>query len=118
MNARAHPRMAISRTGSSVVTTGVGDEASGLPQTPRLCQYYANPFNPSTEIAFRLQALGFATLRAYDLLGIEARTLVTGNLAAGVHKYTCGAAGLAGGVHFYRLQAGAFTQTRKLIVNK
>ena len=99
------------------MTTGVGDETSGLPQTPELYQNYPNPFNPSAEIAFRLQASGFATLKVYDLLGNEVRTPVTGNLAAGVHKYTCDAAGLAGGVCFYRLQAGAFTQTRKLILN-
>jgi hypothetical protein len=79
-------------------------------------QNYPNPFNPSTRIAFSVQRSGFTTLKVYDILGREVRTLVNETLQSGSHEVTFNAEGLSSGVYFYRLQAGEFAQTRRLLL--
>jgi photosystem II stability/assembly factor-like uncharacterized protein len=82
----------------------------------RLEQNYPNPFNPSTKISFKLQVSGFTTLKVYDVLGREVRTLVNETLEARSYETTFSAEGLASGVYLYRLQAGDFVQTKKLML--
>jgi hypothetical protein len=105
-------------------------QGSGLPTEFRLEQNYPNPFNPATHIRFSVRGSGFeengsgfkvqgsefTTLKVYDILGREVRTLVNENLEPGSYEVTFDAAGLASGVYLYRLQAGEFTQTRRLVV--
>jgi len=79
-------------------------------------QNYPNPFNPSTTIEFALPKPAFITLKVYNLLGEEVTTLVADKLMAGRYKYDWDANGVASGVYLYRLQAGEFVQTRKLIL--
>ena len=81
-----------------------------------LLQNYPNPFNPSTEITFRLPTAAHVTLKIYDLIGREVATLVDGQLPAGAHLRRWNAEGLPSGVYFYRLQAGTFTATKRLIL--
>lgn len=88
----------------------------GVGETFRLEQNYPNPFNPSTRIAFAVQGSGFTTLKVFDMLGREVATLVNENVQAGNHERTFDAAGLASGVYFYRIDAGSFSQTRKLLL--
>jgi hypothetical protein len=87
-----------------------------IPKTYALGQNYPNPFNPSTSIEFALPKPGFVTLKIYNTLGEEVATLVSEKLPAGKHQRVWEAQGLASGVYLYRLQAGEFVQTRKLIL--
>jgi hypothetical protein len=103
------------QTTSPGTVTGVR-EGSTAPAAFRLAQNYPNPFNPETRIEFQLPAQGPVSLVVYDLLGREVATLVDDVLEAGPHLVTWNAASLSTGVYFYRLHAGAFTQTRKLLL--
>jgi hypothetical protein len=92
-----------------------------LPTTFALGQNYPNPFNPSTKIKFSIPVgMGHAPslLRVYDVLGREVATLVNENLQPGSYEVTFSAAGLASGVYFYRLKAGEFSASRRMIVAK
>jgi hypothetical protein len=88
------------------------------PKIFSLEQNYPNPFNPSTTIQFSLAKTGFTTLKIFTLLGMEVATLYSENLDAGIHTKDWSAAGLSSGIYFYRLRAGSFVETKKLIVMK
>lgn len=81
-----------------------------------LLQNYPNPFNPSTNISFCLPVKSFVTLRVFDLIGREIVTLVSEELAEGNHSYYWNAMDVPSGVYFYRLQAGSYRETKKLIL--
>jgi hypothetical protein len=83
-----------------------------------LSQNFPNPFNPSTVISYQLPANTFATLKVYDELGRLVKTLVNENQNAGAHSVTFNASNLASGVYFYRLTAGSFVETKKLMLLK
>ncbi len=91
---------------------------SSHPETFALMQNYPNPFNPATVIMFQLPVASSVTLKIYDLLGREVRTLINGREGAGIHSVTFNAGGLASGVYLYRLQAGSPSDTKKLILLK
>ena len=92
------------------------------PQEFTLSQNYPNPFNPSTKIEYSLEKAAQVSLKDYNVLGVEVATLVNGRQEAG--SYTVpfntskGTLGLASGVYFYRLEAGSFVSTKKLILMK
>ena len=86
------------------------------PRTYALYQNYPNPFNPVTEIVFELPTSVHAKLTVFDLLGREVKTLVNGTLPAGKHMVNFDAAALPSGVYVYRLNAGSFQQSRKLML--
>jgi hypothetical protein len=102
-------------------TTSVGEILS-VPSKFSLAQNYPNPFNPSTKIQYTIGNAGLVSLKVYDVLGREVATLVNGRQEAG--SYTVpfginnGTLGLSSGVYFYRLQAGFFVSTKKLILMK
>ncbi|MDO8549863.1 MAG: T9SS type A sorting domain-containing protein, partial [Ignavibacteria bacterium] len=77
-----------------------------------------NPFNPSTKISWRSPDASHQTLKVYDVLGNEVATLVDEYKPAGMYEVTFNAAGLSSGIYFYRLQAGDFVETKKLILMK
>jgi len=79
---------------------------------------HPNPFNPSTAISYQLPANSFVTLRVYDVGGHLVRTLVNAWREAGSHSVVFDGSGLASGVYLYRLQAGDFAATGKLILLK
>ncbi len=81
-------------------------------------QNYPNPFNPSTSIKFTVPTSEFVSLKVYDVLGNEVTTLVNEQKAPGTYEVRFEAGDLASGVYVYRLQAGNFTQTRKLMLMK
>lgn len=93
-------------------------EESQLPTSYELEQNYPNPFNPSTTIAFALPKLSEVTLKIFDAYGREVATLVEGRLSAGRHEVVLDARPFSSGVYFYRLQAGEFSQTRRLTLVK
>ena len=100
------------------LVTAVDDENGELPSEYNLAQNFSNPFNPATTIAYQLPQSGKVSLIVYDLLGAEVATLVNSVQSAGIHNVTWNAANVASGIYFYRLRAGSFTQTRKLVVIK
>jgi len=86
------------------------------PAAFRLQQNYPNPFNPSTKIPFSVERPGFVSLKVYDVLGREVRTLVNEDLQLGSYEKTFDASGLSGGVYWYRLQSDRFVETKKLVL--
>lgn len=82
----------------------------------RLEQNYPNPFNPSTEIRYHLPEASHVSLKVFNILGHEVATLVNQMQEPGVKTIRFDAAGLASGVYLYRLQAGRYTETRKMIL--
>ncbi len=94
---------------------------SQAPATPNdfdLSQNYPNPFNPSTTISYKLSAVGYVTLKVYDVLGREVETLVNRKQNPGSHTVTFDASKLPSGVYFYRLIAGSFVETKKMVLIK
>ncbi|MFN0157722.1 MAG: alpha-amylase family glycosyl hydrolase [Bacteroidota bacterium] len=89
-----------------------------LPTEFALFQNYPNPFNPQTVIRFDVRTYGHTSLRVFDVLGREVATLVNEDLPAGTHQRSFDARGLASGVYLYRLSAGEYTETRKLVLMK
>jgi photosystem II stability/assembly factor-like uncharacterized protein len=83
-----------------------------------LYQNYPNPFNPTTVINYQLEAESFVSLKVYDVLGREVETLVSERQTAGSHSVTFNAANLPTGVYFYRLEAGTYRDTKKLLLLK
>jgi len=98
-------------------------EARWEPQVFALQPNYPNPFNPSTTISYQLPARTAVQLDIYDVLGQKVRTLVAGEQAAGHYKVAWDSRNerglsVAAGVYFYRLEAGEFSHTRKLLLLK
>ncbi len=83
-----------------------------------LRQNYPNPFNPSTAIGYQLPGNAFVVLRVFDVLGRKVKTLVNERQIAGKHSVTFDASGLPSGVYFYRLEAGSYHDTKKLLLLK
>jgi hypothetical protein len=83
-----------------------------------LAQNYPNPFNPITTIRFAVAGSGFVTLKVFDMLGQEVATLVNELKMPGSYIVQWDASTMPSGIYFYRLTAGAFVQTRKLIVTR
>ncbi|MBM2840124.1 MAG: Subtilisin-like serine protease, partial [Bacteroidetes bacterium] len=100
------------------VLTGVSPSGNGLPTAFELKQNFPNPFNPSTSITFTLPTTGFVSLRILDILGREIAMLVNEMKPLGSHTVSWDANGFASGVYFYRLSAGAQSQTKKLLLMK
>ena len=87
-----------------------------LPDEFTLFQNYPNPFNPTTAISYQLTANSFVSLRVFDVLGREIATLVNEQKPPGTYSVLFDARSLTSGVYFYRLVAGGFVQTRKLLL--
>jgi len=103
--------------------TGVIDEEGGLPRTFALDQNYPNPFNPATTIRFALPNDVPVKLKVYDMLGREIRTLINGNMNAGYHQAVWDGTNNSGtpvatGMYIYRIEAGSFVSTKKMMLIK
>jgi len=104
------------KLGPDPATTSVRNDEASIPVRFELSQNYPNPFNPSTKIWYSIPRSGFVTLRVYDMLGREIRTLVNRFQKANVYSVDFDAADLPSGLYFYKLQVGEFWQTRKMMV--
>jgi len=110
--------------------TGVYQIYSDMPEKYSLLQNYPNPFNPVTKIRYTIPKTtvssisesgdegGFVSLKVYDILGNEAATLVNEEQPAGVYEVEFKGEKLSSGIYFYRLQAGNFSATKKLVLLK
>jgi aminopeptidase N len=98
---------------------GITDsEITPVPGSYSLEQNYPNPFNPSTKIKYNLPKKDFVTIKVFNLLGKEIFILVNQLQDAGEYEIEFNASGLNSGIYFYRMEAGQFTQTRKMMVLK
>jgi len=93
-------------------------ESEAIPQQYALLQNYPNPFNPTTTIQYDLPVVGFVTLKVFDVLGREIETIVDGEQNAGFYEIEFNASRLASGIYFYRIQAGNFIETKKMLLLK
>ncbi len=84
----------------------------------QLEQNFPNPFNPATNIKFRIAEFGFTILKVYDVLGNEVATLVNEEKPAGEYEVIFSGDGLPSGIYFYRLTTGSFSETRKMLLLK
>jgi hypothetical protein len=91
---------------------------SEMPVEFNLDVNYPNPFNPSTTIAYQLPRQSHVTLKVYDVLGREVATLVNGIEEPGNKTVSFNAGNLPSGVYYYRLQAGNYIETKKLVLLK
>ncbi|MGD9486968.1 MAG: T9SS type A sorting domain-containing protein [Calditrichaceae bacterium] len=96
--------------------TSVTEPEPSIIHSYNLMQNYPNPFNPATAIRFELSAAGTVSLKVYDLLGKEVRTLVNGWIASGAHEVLFDGSNLASGVYFYRLETKDYSQMRKMLL--
>ena len=98
--------------------TSLRQDSSVLAFRFTLKQNFPNPFNPTTVITYQLSAVSKVTLRVYDVLGREIKELVNDRESAGVHSVRFNASNLPSGVYLYRLQAGNYSDTKKLLLLK
>jgi len=84
----------------------------------RLEQNYPNPFNPSTTISYQLPEAEFVTVKIFDTIGNEVKTIVKENKPAGVHEVNFDASQLSSGIYLYRIDAGTFHQSKKMLLVK
>ncbi len=91
-----------------------------MPDKFELFQNYPNPFNPSTMIGYMLPVAGTVTLKVYDVLGREIATLVNEYQQAGIYRsaFSILHSTFSSGVYFYRLTAGDYSATRKMLLLK
>ena len=99
-----------------IVTTAIKVEDTFVPSAYKLYQNYPNPFNPATTIRFDVPEESKVVLKVYDILGREVATLVNEVKHAGNYKISFNASDFASSVYFFRLQAGSFTNTKKMIL--
>jgi len=89
-----------------------------LPTEYKLEQNYPNPFNPETRIRYQVSSISPVTLKIYDILGNEVTTLVNEQKDPGYYEVDFNAVSFASGVYIYRLQAGSYVSTKKMILMK
>lgn len=108
-----------SKTEINFALAGVLEKENGnLPRSFLLEQNFPNPFNPATDIQFSMKNRETVHITVYDVLGKEIETLVREELGAGIYTINWNAEGLPSGVYYYRMNAGLFSQTRKMILMK
>jgi hypothetical protein len=98
---------------------GVKSVSGEIPNSFSLQQNYPNPFNPSTNIRFDMPKNDYVTLKVYDIIGREIRTLLKNEyVSAGVKEVVFDGSDVASGVYFYRIEAGDFKATKKMMLVK
>ena len=100
------------------LTVGIAENGVSVPLQYELKQNYPNPFNPTTTMSYQLIATSHVSLAIFDILGRKVATLVNEARQPGIHTVRWDASSFPSGVYFYRLEAGDFRATRKLILVK
>lgn len=115
-NSSGNPNVWLVRIGSEGTT--FAEYNSTVPSGYKLFQNYPNPFNPGTVISYQLPVSANVSLKVYDVLGNETATLADEYKTAGNYEVEFDATNLPSGIYFYKLQAGDFTETKKLTLLK
>jgi hypothetical protein len=102
----------------TTVVTNVTQNGSEMPTEFKLYNNYPNPFNPSTKIKFDLPKQEFVNLTVYDALGREIEEIVNKVMSPGSYEAIWNAEGLTSGIYFYRIEAGNFVGTKKMMLIK
>jgi len=97
---------------------GVEHQGENNPEEFALHQNYPNPFNPTTTIKYQIPELSLVTLKVFDVLGSEITTLVNEEKPVGSYEVNFNASSLPSGIYFYKLQAGSFVETKKMMLMK
>ena len=105
----------------ALTTIGIRNEISREEKVNILLQYrleqnYPNPFNPVTNLEFWISDLGFVSLKVFDVLGKEVKTLISEIKPTGFYEVEFDGSDLASGIYFYKLEAGNFFQTKRMIL--
>jgi photosystem II stability/assembly factor-like uncharacterized protein len=100
----------------SEIITDVNRAKSDISINFSLSQNYPNPFNPVTNISFSIPKRSFVSIKVYDLLGREVSTIISEEMPAGSYSQQWNATNMPSGVYFYRLHAGQFAETKKLVL--
>jgi hypothetical protein len=102
---------------SGLVTT-LSENKYSLPSAFNLFQNYPNPFNPFTNIKFIIPENGFISIKIYNVLGSEVKTILNEHMSPGSYEVTFDASRLPSGIYFYKLQSNSFTDTKKMVLLK
>jgi hypothetical protein len=97
---------------------GIKNISSEVPSSFLLNQNYPNPFNPNTNIRYQISNNSFVSMKLYDALGRNIETLVNEKQSAGTYEANWDASNYPSGVYFYKLEAGDFSQVKKMILIK
>jgi len=114
----------VSGAGGTAIVNRVGGQATqtvtlgSVPTKFALHQNYPNPFNPVTVIRYELPNSATVKLQVFDVLGRVVATVVNERKEAGIYEVPFNASGLSSGTYFYRLQAGTFVETKKMMLVK
>lgn len=105
------------------IPTGVGNPVNGIPTSFGISQNFPNPFNPTTQFDYAVSSESFVSIKVYDLLGREVKTLVAQQTGVGVHKVEWDGRDNTGsaapsGVYVYRMTAGSFSEAKKMMLMK
>lgn len=98
-----------------ITITDIEDE-NIIPTVFKLEQNYPNPFNPSTKIKFAVPEKSNVLIKVYDILGSEVATLINREMEAGWYENDFNAAGLSSGIYLFRMEAGSYVNTKKMIL--
>jgi hypothetical protein len=104
--------------GDAGLFTGVEDHLTEIPGDFALLQNYPNPFNPATEIGFTLSRASHVKLEIFNIIGQKVSTLVDCPTPAGYHTVSWDASQLSSGLYLYRMQAGDFARSKKMLLVK
>jgi hypothetical protein len=120
-NVIAMPLQPCNRWGTLQVIPPIGIQKEGenlLPEKNKLFQNYPNPFNPVTRINFDLPKQGLVTLKIYDVLGREVKTLINEVKSPGKYSVDFNATELSSSVYFYKLECNGFTNIKRMLLIK
>ncbi len=112
----------VNASGANAVVNRLGNQSAqaveSVPTKFALRQNYPNPFNPVTVIRYELPTASVVKLQVFDVLGRVVATLLNEKRDAGIYEVPFNAGSLSSGTYFYRLQAGSFVETKKMMLVK
>jgi hypothetical protein len=100
----------------NITVNGVSEREAGIPSQFSLGQNYPNPFNPTTVIDYDLKTANHVRLSLYNLVGEEVLNVINQEQNAGKYRATIDASSLSSGMYFYKLQAGEFSNMKKMVL--
>jgi hypothetical protein len=104
--------------GDTSILVGISQISTEIPDNYSLSQNYPNPFNPTTHFGFQIAEFGLVKFTIYDVLGKEVAIFVNQQLQPGKYEAAWDASAYPSGVYYFKLEAGSFTETKKMVLIK